>query len=557
MSTPIDLPPHIRVASYETNQRNPRYRGNKLIEALPLPLSEDELVATLEFLPPFDPESRKWEGYERLQELMTLTGIMVPLAAHVQLARAIERMMRQGYVGRRPMSRDHIAIYHDINDSQNYRQPFRQTADTLTSQLSTALIGVSGMGKTTTVRRYLAHIPQVIYHPELNLYQVTYIHFEMPSTGKGVKSLLGSIIEQLDELIPGSNYYEEYVGRSRASESAMQHSVSRLLNKHCVGMLIPDEVQNVANTRKEDQVVMTELTTLSNKSKAPILYIGTNKADRILGTDFRMARRGTDLGLGDWHALPRYEGRDAEKKLDGEWVDFMRVLWRYQWLREPIPLDTAMLDVFYECTQGILDLGIKLFILSQGRAIIDSTEQLSEQLVRDVYAHELRRVHPMVEALRDNDMVALMKFEDIKPLSASEMLSELERRYRSSRMRAASVRPGSQDFEERMQMAGEALGIPPADAAALAKQINEQGTAKNMFEAAQQMGKLMSPPKPVSKPKGTRSKTAAAPALPDLSGRPLDYRNAVVAAQLENTTVVEQLLKRHMLPQPEELICLD
>ena len=559
MKKHISLPPNVEVARYNTDQRIPRYRGNKLIEALPPSQTEDELIESLKFQPAFDRSSREWESHERMHELMSLTNIMVPLASHIQLARVLDSMMREGYVGRRPMSRDHVAIYQDINDHQRNRQPFRQSADTVTAQLSTALIGVSGMGKTTTVKRCLAHINPVIYHPELDLYQITHLHFEMPSDGKGVKALATSIISRIDELVPNANYYHDYVGSGKASGDALLSSAARLANKHCVGLLIPDEVQNMSNTRKDDQIVMTELTSLSNRVKAPQLLIGTNKAHKILGLDFRQARRSLSLGLGNWHALPRsepgYNERGESALVDGEWVDFMNALWVYQWVKKEVKLSKELLDRFYEYTQGVIDLAIKLFIVSQARAILDGSETLSEQLIDDVYKSDMRLVHPMVEALRENDMVALMKYEDIAPISATDMLSDLERRFRGQRNRAASTRAGSEGFEQRLTSVGQALGLPVEDAASIAREINAEGTAKDMFDAATQLGKKMAAPKRPSKARSKKALAQASLSL-DLTARPLDYRNAVALASDGNTLIYDQLLTLGMVPETEDLICL-
>ncbi|WP_367185326.1 hypothetical protein [Rugamonas sp.] len=61
------------------------------------------------------------------------------------------------------------------------------------------------MGKTTMVKRFLAAYPQVIFHRESNVYQVTYLHVEMPSDGKSVKGLAHGILAELDRLIPNAS----------------------------------------------------------------------------------------------------------------------------------------------------------------------------------------------------------------------------------------------------------------------------------------------------------------------------------------------------------------
>lgn len=560
---------HIVRAQYLTDQKQTRYRGNKLIEALPPPLSDEELYMALEFLPEFDPASRSWEDSDRLRELLCLSNLMVPLTSHIQLGHGLDSMMREGYIGREPLSASHIAIYQEIHQdalAAKAGKAFRQSYSTLTPKHSQALIGPSGMGKTTTVQRVFARYPQVIYHPEIDFYQITWLHFEMPSDGGGVKALLISIIEAIANLIPDNTYYEDYVVRARPSEPALQSSVRLLLNKHCVGLLIPDEVQNAANTRKSDQVVMTELTTLANKSKTPVLYIGTPKANKILGLDLRQGRRSINLMMGNWSPLPRYETHvDAAGevvKTPGEWVDLITAMWRYCWLRKPVPLTEHLLDVLYECTQGIIDLAIKLLIVAQARAILDKSETLSEQLLRAVYSEHFALVHPMLLAYRNGDRAALAKYGDLELPSTETLLEDCMVKERTTRGRAASTRPGKADFVPRLTEAGQALGLVPEDALALAQQVSDDGSARNMLDAVVQMAKKASPPPKAKAAAGTKAKrsktdeTTEVPQFAGLEARPDDLRNAIVLAARLKTPVLEQLLQLNMIPEVEDVICL-
>jgi hypothetical protein len=555
--------PRVELAS-RNSQLQKRYVGNVLIEALPLPLSETEIVHALEFLPEFDESSRQWPRHDRMRELLSLTNLMVPLSSHIELALALDSMLREGYVGRRPLSAEHVAIYQQIHEDALKPKVFRQTYETVAPKLSTALIGVSGMGKTTTIQRWLARYPQVIYHRDLDIYQITWLHFEMPKDGRGIKALLTAIIEAIAELVPDNTYIEDHVKKGRVTDASLQSSVRILLNKHCVGLLIPDEVQNAANTRgKSDQVVMTELTTLANKSKTPVLYIGTPKAEKVLGLDMRQARRSLGLGLGNWSPLPRFDVVQDKQTMqlteaDGEWVYFLECLWKYCWMSKPQELTSELLDAFYHCTQGILDLAIKLFIVTQARAILDDVETLSAQLLISVFDEQFKLVHPMVTALRNDDRVALMEFEDVKALRIETAMEGLGRRQRMTRARAASARPGCPDFKFRLADAGKAFGLSEEDAVALAEEVETAGTAKNMFDAAAELAKKASPPKKSSNKtkmaKVTGAADAASPSYPCIEKRPDDFRHAIVHAAIERTSIVEQLFALKLVQEPEEVL---
>jgi hypothetical protein len=163
-----------------------KYKGNPLIEALPPITSVTSYLNTIEYLPPFAPAERDLSLVERHQLLGNLVNLMIPLERHAELAMAVDSMMRNGYVGREPDSVDRAKRFQALYDKQQAGESFRQSATTRTPQLSTSLIGLSGMGKTTMVKRFLAAYPQVIFHPESNVYQVTHLHVEMPSDGKWV-----------------------------------------------------------------------------------------------------------------------------------------------------------------------------------------------------------------------------------------------------------------------------------------------------------------------------------------------------------------------------------
>jgi AAA domain len=528
-------------------QTIPRFRGNELIEALPKSLAEEELVELLTLPLEFEPEQRALPTNERILLLMDLTNFMVPMESHIKLATVLDAMVRQGYVGRRPMSKEHIGIYQEIYRKQQAGETFRQSASTITPQLSVALIGLSGMGKTTTVKRVLARYPKVIRHRKLGLYQVPWLHVEMTSDGKSVKGLAAGILKALDQRLPRARYYRDYFGSGKVSADALLRSVAMLMNKHMVGLLVVDEVQNLANSPKGQQTVMAELVSACNELQVPILFIGTNRAQKVLGLDFRQARRSLGLGVGDWSNLPKHD----ENGQPGEWAELMAVMWRYQWTRTPVELSERMLGIFYDCTQGVIDLAIKLHAAAQVRAMVDGSEQLTEELVLDVFAKDMKLVHKMVQAMQQADLTALAQFEDIAPLGLDEIVENMARRYRGPRTFTTSVRPGEPDFVPRLATAGISLGMDPEAAARLAREVEDEGKAKNMVDAAKQLAAKLTPPRRLPS-----TKAANDTAVVDWSSRPKDYRRATHSALAAGSSVMEQLIAMGMARPVEEHFCL-
>lgn len=542
------LSPECVIARY-SEQRLPQYKGNPLIEALPVTATDEEVYELLCLEPQFAPEQRQWSAQERIQMLMALQNFMVPLGPHVELVCTLDALLRAGYVARAPQTAEHAKRFQAIYEKQKRGETFRQTATTRNPQLSTLLIGLSGMGKTTTVRRWFAHMPQVIYHPELHVYQVTHLHVEMPSDGSSIKGLAHGILQQLDRLIPGANYYETFALKGRPGADSLMRSVARLMNMHFVGFLIADEVQNLVNAKKGGQAVMTELVSACNDLGVPILFIGTNKASQVFSLDFRQSRRASGHGLRHWDRLPA----EVEEGEVDEWHEFASVLWKYQWVRKPVELNHHLLDTLYFYSQGVIDIAIKLFASAQARAILDGSETLSAELFASVYRNELKLLHPMVEALRDNDLERLAKFDDISPLGLGEILEGIERKLKTKTSRVFSVKPRDPTFVPRLAASLIAAGFGEEESEQTALTV-AQSDARNMVQATKAALDLLSVPKRVTKGKTKKSETADELALH--GDDPSDYRRAVLAAQAQGTTVYTQLQKMGAAKPLDELVSL-
>src|SRR5258708_3609120 len=307
----------------------PRYRNNPLIAALPPALDDDALGEYLHALPSFEKEQREWPSFERLHLVAELSSFMSPLQRHVVLGWALDTMLRQGYVGRTPRTAAHVQVFQKLYEAQQAGKAFSPVDDLMhvTSQNSSALIGVSGQGKTTTLRRLMRRYPQAIYHPDLDITQITYIHIETPADGASIKGLAHSILRKIDQLIPDGNYYQKYGKGSMSVETLLNH-VARVMHIHCVGLLIVDEVQNLRHGGKNMQKLMAVLVSASNELGVPILFVGTNRAIKVLGLDFSQGRRSVGSGFPEGCHLSA--SHDLKKPL--EWEDFITTLLGVQWM---------------------------------------------------------------------------------------------------------------------------------------------------------------------------------------------------------------------------------
>lgn len=509
-----------------TPQRIPHFQGNPFIEALPTLGGEADVLKGLLSLPEFEPEQRSWADHERFQMIMQLSNFMLPFERHLQLVYSVDSMMRQGYVGRLPHSVRSSSIFKKLHE-----KTLLAAQDGVTPQISSALIGMSGMGKTTTLKRFLARIPQVIEHSQYGLYQIPYLHIETPYDGASVVGLAQSIFRKIDMILPGANYAEQYMNGRSGAETLMNHA-ARLLHMHHVGLLVVDEIQNLANAPKNKKALMTLLVTASNELGVPILFVGTTKARELMSLSFRQSRRSCGFGIPSWNRMEKGDIGDGS-----DWAIFIRTLLSYQWVRNPTEPSPFLADLLYDLSQGIIDVAIKLFACAQVRAIMDQSETVSAQLLVDVSKRELGMLAPMVAALRQNDIVALQSFDDIEPVGLSDLISDTSSRYAGRRVIGADVTPSSEPYNQLLAGALESLGFETETARSLTESSIQAG-AKNAVDGLQKALKHAT-----SGPSRVRSKTSGRE--PQVTYEPGDYRNAL---QGDSGSALDSFEELNMLP---------
>jgi len=550
------------VKALYTKQQISRMQGNPLIEALPPALPDEEVFQALSVLPDFSVDQRAWDNHLRVQQVLSLTSFMLPLSSHLTLARSLDATMREGYVSRAPFSRELNLQLQNAYELQKKGQTFAQTRSSSSSTYTGALLGVPGMGKSTTVARWLSQYPRVIVHRDEHgreFHQVTYIHIEMTSDASSVKALAIAIISAIDALLPTMGYHHLYLeSPGRASTEALIHTSARLIAIHHVGLVVVDELQNLATSKKGMQRVMTEVVSLCNTLKVPLVFLGTNKAQEVLGADFRSGRRAIG-GLGYWGPLPRYDsGALVPEAADepSEWADFVTALWAYMWVREPGPLTPDILDLLYLRTQGVIDLVIKLVVIAQVRAIHTGTETVDAQMLETVFQEEFRVLHPVLDAMAQGHADAMEKFADVKSVDVvqrAQVWTAKARGKASSREAQVASR-----FTDQVAKTLIESGMAKEDAIALAAQQAEEapsGQSKTVLETVEKISKNIRPTS--LKKSTTRKSTGAAIVYPDFSSRPGDYRRAFVQAQQRKEMVLDTLRTMGMLRSAEELVPID
>ena len=137
--------------------------GNPLIEALPPILNRAEASRFLYRGIEFNPEQREWNSSLRAHLVMQLLTLVQPLQWHIDLCERLSQLLMASYVLRSPLDRSYTSS--TINGVKAIEIRSRLYAGS-GSAPAMAIIGPSGIGKSTAVSTILSYYPQAIVHRE-------------------------------------------------------------------------------------------------------------------------------------------------------------------------------------------------------------------------------------------------------------------------------------------------------------------------------------------------------------------------------------------------------
>lgn len=400
------------------------YDSNPFICCLPPPPSDEDCFHFLKSLPDCTEAERMLQPHLREQlAFLRMKQAFFPTGVQLRQAMQIDLLIRSGYVARNPSQGMYQAQLTNLATggagvARNMELRRRGSSDLAADSM--AALGPSGIGKTTVLRRMLDAYPQVVRHngPAIGtVTQIVWLRVEAAADGSPKQTIL-SMLAEIDKLID-TNYVERF---GRLPRERLLVKAQQVCAKHAIGLIAVDEIQNLANSHAGRSDLMSFLTSLVNVINVPILMIGTMKALPMMTSSFRTARRGEGNGSIIYEPLA----------LDGEWRTFMKQLFKYQWTSSDTDLSEGIIETLWNESQGIIDIAVKLFVLSQMRAIRlgqkGKLEVITVPLIETVAKDSLKLVRPMLDALRRKDWKALEKYEDLTDLD-SYIAAELQKKW--------------------------------------------------------------------------------------------------------------------------------
>lgn len=541
------------------------YRGNPLIEALPQILSKDDFTQAVSYYPPFDDSEQSLSAEYRLHCVMRLLKYFQPMARHMDLEQRVSRVVRYGYVGRNPMLPVYKARLRELKKSLTgelaaEKEELRHRVnDEDTPPSGFTVIGVSGVGKTTGLKKILKLYRQVIVHSEykgkpLNVYQIVWIKIDCPHGGS-LKDLCVEFFGEVDKLI-GTNYKTKF-GSKNNTDYVMLSQMCQIAYDHCVGMLIIDEIQNLdqAKSGGKDQM-LNFFVRLDNTIGIPVVVVGTNKAIKILQGEFRQGRRREGVGSFYWERFKI--DTKAEKAL---WDFFVGQLFEYQWTEQKADFDDEFSAVLYDESQGVTDIAIKLYMLTQFRVITSpKIKKITPVIMQQVALESLKLIRPMLDALRSGNPGRIAKYGDITPINIEEFYDEYkaklnleeQRRLELLREKLKTQTSKSPDLNQIISGLLE-LGISPKLAKMFAEQVSagrDTGdTVASLITKAYQIA--LSTPNVVTDEKPKKVEEPKPKKVPQkyISG---DLRLIVTEAKSSKISAYEGLMNNGIIKSPVE-----
>lgn len=343
---------------------------------LPEMKSGNELISALSIIPEYDETICQQNQAVRLMALSDLYQIYIPsqmsLEIYSKLYLALLRSMQK--------KGTQMAIKQRY---ENYRAIQQQSySGILGGSDSFTIIGTSGIGKSSAISRAISLITEnrIIETDKPYTKIIPCLIVQCPFDSS-VKGLLLEILRKVDEEL-GTDHYIHAV-KSRASTTDMLIGAVSSIALNNIGMLVVDEIQNVANS-KNGKSLIGALTQLINNSGISICMVGTPESTVFFEQAMQLARRSVGLQY-------------TTMNYDEYFQSFCKIIFKYQFLKNHTEITAAITEWLYEHSAGIISVVVSLIHDAQEIAILTGKEVLNLDTLNEAYQQRLSLLHGYIQ----------------------------------------------------------------------------------------------------------------------------------------------------------------
>ena len=343
---------------------------------LPEMKSGNELISALSIIPEYDETICQQNQAVRLMALSDLYQIYIPsqmsLEIYSKLYLALLRSMQK--------KGTQMAIKQRY---ENYRAIQQQSySGILGGSDSFTIIGTSGIGKSSAISRAISLITEnrIIETDKPYTKIIPCLIVQCPFDSS-VKGLLLEILRKVDEEL-GTDHYIHAI-KSRASTTDMLIGAVSSIALNNIGMLVVDEIQNVANS-KNGKNLIGALTQLINNSGISICMVGTPESTVFFEQAMQLARRSVGLQY-------------TTMNYDDYFQSFCKIIFKYQFLKNRTEITAAITEWLYEHSVGVISVVVSLIHDAQEIAILTGKEVLNLDTLNEAYQQRLSLLHGYIQ----------------------------------------------------------------------------------------------------------------------------------------------------------------
>jgi len=375
-----------------------------IINTLPRMKSGNELISALEILPEYTTEICATDVPIRLMALSDLYRIYIPsqmsLEIYNKLYLALLRSMQK--------KGTKLAVQQQ---NKNYKAIIQQEySGIIGGSDSFTIIGASGIGKSSAISRAITLITdnRVIEADNPYTHIVPCVIVQCPFDSS-VKGLLLEILRKVDEVLD-SKYYQNAL-RARATTDMLIGSVSQVALNH-IGLLVVDEIQNVANS-KNGKSLIGALTQLINNSGISICMVGTPESTVFFESAMQLARRSVGL---QYNTM----GYDAY------FQEFCKTLFKYQYVQQKTEISDGIMEWLYEHSAGVTSVVVALIHDAQEIAILNGRETLDLESLNQAYQQRLSLLHGYIQpsTAQRKQVSKTKKKAPVLPMATAEITAD-------------------------------------------------------------------------------------------------------------------------------------
>ena len=341
---------------------------------LPKMLSGDGLVKALSVVPKYDENSKNMDVGEKLIALSNLYDIYIPSKMSIEIYNKL-----------------YLSLYHSLKKKssklasqqryENYKRFLTGNSNSIIGGSdSFTIIGSSGIGKSTAVNRAVDVIVENCKY-DCNLFSdiIPFVTVQCPFDSS-VKGLAIEILMKINSMLKTQYLNGKIIDKCTTDALISQISTIAMNN---IGVLIIDEIQNVANS-KNGKNIIGFLTQLINNSGISICMVGTPESVLFFEGAEHLARR--TMGL-KYTAL----------SYDEYFKNICNILFRYQYTIKNATINEEFYKWIYDHSCGNISIVISLLHDAQEIAIMSGVSKININILNEAYQNRIEMYHKFIQ----------------------------------------------------------------------------------------------------------------------------------------------------------------